>query len=133
MQLKSNPKNRNRQLIYLTTEMILKNIFLNEGSKTHTQKQYYMIACIWNSRWAKWPGWRAALHPLGAKGGSGLLQRAEKIGGMMGMFFILIGGDHVSIYFVNSLICILTMSIFLCINCIFIRKIANIVFYILTT
>ena len=51
----------------------------------------------------------------------------------MGMFFILIGGDYVSIYFVNSLIFILTMSIFLCINCIFIRKIANIAFYILTT
>lgn len=69
------------------------------------------------------------------KGGSGLLQRAEKIGVMYDGNVLSLDwrGDYVSIYFVNSLICALTMSIFLCINYIFIRKNANTAFYILTT
>jgi len=69
--------------------------------------------------------------PLGAKGGSGLLQRDEKIWGVMGMFFNLMGGLRKYIFCQKPLICRLKMSLFLCVN--YLRKNANIAFYILTT
>lgn len=76
---------------------------MKEARHTHKSNTIWLHVYEILDRQSNCDGKQRTGGPLGAKGGSGLLQRDEKIWGVMGMFFNLIGGDYVSIYFVKTL------------------------------